>query len=151
MKCPFCSTNEDKVVDSRESNEGDFVRRRRACLRCGHRFTSYERIEESPIMVIKKDGRRERFDKQKLLTGIERACEKRPVPQAKIEAIVKHIEQTIADMKSREYPTKKIGEIIMKSLKPLDKIAYIRFASVYLEFNDVTDFMRELQQQKKNQ
>src|ERR671927_179968 len=144
MKCPFCGNMEDKVVDSRESREGDVIRRRRECLHCNRRFTSYERIDEIPYMVVKKDGRREPFDRQKVMAGIMRACEKRPVPAAKLEAIVNSIEKYVQESPERERPTTKIGEIIMKRLKELDKVAYVRFASVYLEFEDVSEFMNEL-------
>ena|ERR1051326_1543321 len=144
MKCPFCGANEDRVMDSRESADGDFIRRRRECLKCERRFTSYERIDEIPYMVIKKDGRREPFDRQKIMTGLMRACEKRPISPSKIEGIVNSIEQYVQDLKERECSTKKIGEIIMRKLKEIDKVAYVRFASVYLEFNDVSEFMTEL-------
>jgi transcriptional repressor NrdR len=144
MKCPFCGNMEDKVVDSRESREGDVIRRRRECLKCERRFTSYERIDEVPYMVIKKDGRREPFDRQKVMAGILRACEKRPVPTAKLEAIVNAVEKFVQDSRDRERPTQRIGEFIMKRLKEIDKVAYVRFASVYLEFKDVSEFMSEL-------
>jgi len=144
MKCPFCGHLEDRVVDSRESREGDSIRRRRECLKCGRRFTSYERIDEIPYMVIKKDGRREPFDRQKVLAGILKACEKRPIPMAKIEAIVDAVESYVRTSPDRERPTQKIGELIMRRLKELDKVAYVRFASVYLEFQDVSEFMAEL-------
>lgn len=144
MKCPFCGHLEDKVVDSRESREGDVIRRRRECLKCERRFTSYERIDEIPYMVIKKDGRRESFDRQKIMAGLLRACEKRPVPVSKLEAIVSSIEKYVQESRDRERSTQKIGEMIMRRLKDLDKVAYVRFASVYLEFKDVTEFMHEL-------
>jgi len=144
MKCPFCGNMEDKVVDSRESREGDVIRRRRECLKCERRFTSYERIDEVPYMVVKKDGRREPFDRQKVMAGILRACEKRPVPTAKLEAIVNAVEKFVQDSRDRERPTQRIGEFIMKRLKEIDKVAYVRFASVYLEFKDVSEFMSEL-------
>jgi transcriptional repressor NrdR len=144
MKCPFCGNMEDKVVDSRESREGDVIRRRRECLRCERRFTSYERIDEIPYMVVKKDGRREPFDRQKVMAGLLRACEKRPVPIAKLEAIVNAVEKFVQDSRDRERPTQRIGEFIMKRLKEIDKVAYVRFASVYLEFKDVSEFMSEL-------
>jgi transcriptional repressor NrdR len=131
-------------VDSRESREGDVIRRRRECLKCERRFTSYERIDEIPYMVIKKDGRREPFDRQKVLAGLARACEKRPVPAAKLEAIVNAVEKYVQESRDRERSTQKIGELIMRRLKDLDKVAYVRFASVYLEFKDVTEFMSEL-------
>lgn len=144
MKCPFCGYLEDKVVDSREAREGESIRRRRECLKCERRFTSYERIDEIPYMVIKKDGRREAFDRNKVMSGILRACEKRPVPSAKMDAIVNSVEKYVQDSAERERPTSKIGETIMRRLKELDKVAYVRFASVYLEFEDVTEFMQEL-------
>jgi transcriptional repressor NrdR len=144
MKCPFCGHIEDKVVDSRESREGDSIRRRRECLKCERRFTSYERIDEIPYMVIKKDGRREPFNRDKVMAGLLRACEKRPVSTAKLEAIVNAIESYVQASPERERPTSKIGEMIMRRLKDLDKVAYVRFASVYLEFQDVSEFMNEL-------
>lgn len=144
MKCPFCGYLEDKVVDSRESREGEAIRRRRECLKCERRFTSYERIDEIPYMVVKKDGRREPFDRNKVMSGILRACEKRPVPSAKLDGIVNAVEKYVQDSSERERPTSKVGEIIMRRLKELDKVAYVRFASVYLEFEDVTEFMHEL-------
>src|SRR3712207_5958988 len=144
MRCPFCAYLEDKVVDSRESREGDSIRRRRECLRCERRFTSYERIEEIPYMVIKKDGRREPFDRNKVMAGLLRACEKRPVPSAKLDAIAHAVEKYVQESPERERPTSKIGEMIMRRLKELDKVAYVRFASVYLEFEDVSEFMSEL-------
>src|SRR5713101_6046324 len=144
MKCPFCGFIEDKVVDSRESREGEAIRRRRECLKCERRFTSYERIDEIPYMAIKKDGRRETFDRNKVMAGLLRACEKRPVPSAKLEAIVNAVEKYVQESPERERPTSKVGEIIMRRLKELDKVAYVRFASVYLEFEDVSEFMSEL-------
>jgi transcriptional repressor NrdR len=144
MKCPFCGFIEDKVVDSRESREGDSIRRRRECLKCERRFTSYERIDEIPYMVIKKDGRREPFDRNKVMAGLLRACEKRPVPSSKLEGIVNSIEKYVQESPERERPTSKVGEMIMRRLKELDKVAYVRFASVYLEFEDVSEFMHEL-------
>ncbi len=144
MRCPFCAHLEDKVVDSRESREGDSIRRRRECLRCERRFTSYERIDEIPYMVIKKDGRREPFNRDKIMSGLLRACEKRPIPTAKLDAIVNSIETYVQSSPERERPTTKIGEMIMRRLKEMDKVAYVRFASVYLEFQDVTEFMHEL-------
>ena len=144
MKCPFCGHFEDKVVDSRESREGESIRRRRECLKCSRRFTSYERIDEVPYMVVKKDGRREPFDRQKVLSGTMKACEKRPIPMVKIEAIVDAVDAYVRSSPDRERPTVKIGEAIMRRLKELDKVAYVRFASVYLEFQDVSEFMIEL-------
>jgi transcriptional repressor NrdR len=144
MKCPFCGFIEDKVVDSRESREGDAIRRRRECLRCERRFTSYERIDEIPYMVVKKDGRREPFDRNKVMAGLLRACEKRPIPSSRLDSIVNSIEKYVQESPERERPTTKVGEMIMRRLKELDKVAYVRFASVYLEFEDVTEFMQEL-------
>jgi transcriptional repressor NrdR len=144
MKCPFCGFIEDKVVDSRESREGDSIRRRRECLKCERRFTSYERIDEIPYMVIKKDGRREIFDRNKVMAGLLRACEKRPIPSSKLDGIVNAVEKYVQESPERERPTTKIGEMIMRRLKELDKVAYVRFASVYLEFEDVSEFMHEL-------
>ena len=144
MKCPFCSHVHDKVVDSREARVGDVVRRRRQCLKCSRRFTTYERIDEIPYMVIKKDGRRERFERSKVLAGLLRACEKRPVPMQKLEATVDEVEAFVADARDRERPSREIGELIMQRLRKLDKVAYVRFASVYLDFKDVKDFMSEL-------
>ncbi|HTK37016.1 MAG TPA: transcriptional regulator NrdR [Pyrinomonadaceae bacterium] len=144
MRCPFCSHIEDKVVDSRESKEGDSIRRRRECLSCGRRFTSYERIDEIPYMVVKKGGRREIFDRNKVLAGLLRACEKRPISVAQLEAIVDDVEKTVQDSTDWELVTSEIGKIIMRRLKALDKVAYVRFASVYLEFEDVSEFMSEL-------
>lgn len=144
MKCPFCSHLDDKVVDSREGREGDLIRRRRECLKCGKRFTTYERIDEIPYMVIKKDGRREKFDRHKILQGLLRACEKRPVPTAKLEALVDDAERFVNEARDRERTTSEIGEQLMVRLKKLDKVAYVRFASVYLDFKDVKEFMSEL-------
>lgn len=144
MKCPFCAQVDDKVIDSREGRAGDLIRRRRECLRCGRRFTTYERIDEIPYMVIKKDGRREKFDRQKLLQGLLKACEKRPVATAKLEALVDEVEQFVHDAAERERTTTEIGELLMTRLRKLDKVAYVRFASVYLDFKDVKEFMAEL-------
>src|SRR5205085_6583151 len=144
MKCPFCTHEQDKVVDSRESKEGESIRRRRECLKCGKRFTTYERIDEIPYMVVKKDGRRERFDRQKVLNGLMRACEKRPVSIGKLEQIVNDAEACVIDSPERERTTSEIGELIMERLKKHDKVAYVRFASVYRDFKDVKEFMSEL-------
>jgi len=144
MKCPFCGHLDDKVVDSREGRSGDLIRRRRECLKCERRFTTYERIDEIPYMVIKKDGRREKFERQKLLQGLLKACEKRPVPTVKLEAIVDEAEQFVSDTTKRERTTEEVGEMIMARLKKLDKVAYVHFASVYLDFKDVKEFMAEL-------
>lgn len=144
MKCPFCSHVDDKVIDSREGRAGDLIRRRRECLECGKRFTTYERIDEIPYMVIKKDGRREKFDRHKILQGLLRACEKRPVPMAKLEGLVDEAERFVNEANDRERTTTEIGELLMSRLKKLDKVAYVRFASVYLDFKDVKEFMAEL-------
>jgi len=144
VKCPFCAHLDDKVVDSREGRAGDLIRRRRECLKCSKRFTTYERIDEIPYMVIKKDGRREKFDRHKILQGLLRACEKRPVPTAKLEALVDDAERFVNEAKDRERTTSEIGEQLMVRLKKLDKVAYVRFASVYLDFKDVKEFMSEL-------
>src|SRR5215467_4092807 len=129
MKCPFCGFANDKVVDSRESKEADSIRRRRECLKCEKRFTTYERIDEIPHMVVKKDGRREKFDRQKLMNGILKACERRPIPPNKLEAIVNDIEARVIEAPSRERPSSEVGERVMRALKKLDKVAYVRFAS----------------------
>jgi transcriptional repressor NrdR len=144
MRCPFCGHVEDKVVDSREAKIGDTIRRRRECVQCERRFTTYERIEEIPYMVIKKDGTREKFDRQKLLNGILKACEKRPVPMGKMQAIVDEAENFVAESPDRERATGEIGALIMDALKKLDKVAYVRFASVYRDFKDIREFMDEL-------
>jgi len=144
MKCPFCGHVHDRVVDSRESKEGDSIRRRRHCLACKRRFTSYERIDEIPYMAVKKDGRRERFDRQKVLAGLLKACEKRPVSMVQLENIADKAEAMVQDSSEREAATQTIGEMIMSELKNLDKVAYVRFASVYLDFKDVQEFMSEL-------
>jgi transcriptional repressor NrdR len=144
MRCPFCGHLEDKVVDSREAKDGDAIRRRRECLECGRRFTSYERIDEIPYMVVKKDGRRETFDRGKILSGLMRACEKRPISMAQLEGIVDDAEKEVQESLDRELSTSEVGKVIMRRLKSLDKVAYVRFASVYLEFEDVSAFMNEL-------
>lgn len=146
MKCPFCGFENDKVVDSRESKEGESIRRRRECLKCEKRFTTYERIDEIPYMVVKKDGRREKFERQKVLSGLLRACEKRPVSMGKMEQIVNEVEQFVVDSPDRERTASEIGELIMERLKQIDKVAYIRFASVYRDFQDVSEFHSELEQ-----
>lgn len=144
MRCPFCGHSKDKVVDSREARDGNAIRRRRECLDCGRRFTSYERIDEIPYMVVKKDGRREPFDRSKILSGLLRACEKRPISTSQLERIADEVEKEVQDSIDRELPTSEIGRIIMRRLKTLDKVAYVRFASVYLQFEDVSAFMNEL-------
>jgi len=144
MKCPFCNHLHDKVVDSRESKEGDAIRRRRECLACERRFTTYERIDEVPYMVIKKDGRREKFDRQKVLSGLLKACEKRPVSMVKLSDMVNQVESRVSDSPDREISTTDIGEFLIESLRELDKIAYVRFASVYRDFQDEEAFFNEL-------
>ena len=144
MKCPYCGHLGDKVVDSRESKEGDAIRRRRECLECGRRFTSYERIDEIPYMVVKKDGRRERFERQKLVAGLLKACEKRPVRISALEAIADKIEALLQEKPEREILTEDIGALVMRELKHLDKVAFVRFASVYRNFRDLDEFKDEL-------
>ena len=146
MKCPYCAHLGDKVVDSRESKEGEVIRRRRECLECGKRFTSYERIDEIPYMVVKKDGTRERFDRQKLVAGLLKACEKRPVSIAAVEAVADRVETTLQDRQEKEIATADIGTFVMEELKKLDKVAYVRFASVYRQFRDIHEFAEELKQ-----
>jgi len=144
MKCPFCGHQEDKVVDSRASSDGVSIRRRRECLGCGKRFTTYEQIEEQSLMVIKKDGRREPFDRHKLLAGLVKACEKRPVSMDQLEGLVDELERELSQEFEREVSSREIGERVMRRLHALDPVAYVRFASVYREFKDVEQFMREL-------
>ena len=144
MTCPFCQHREDKVIDSRESKEGDVIRRRRQCLGCERRFTTYERSDEIPFMVVKKDGRREKFDRQKILNGLLRACEKRPVSMGKLAEIVDAVENRVVESIERELSTIEIGEMLIEQLQSLDKIAYVRFASVYRDFQDVEAFLNEL-------
>jgi transcriptional repressor NrdR len=144
MKCPFCGHLGDKVVDSRESKEGEAIRRRRECLDCGRRFTSYERIDEIAYMVIKKDGTRERFERQKLISGLLKACEKRPVSIAAIEAVADKAEALLQERPDKEIGTEELGALVMDELKRLDKVAYVRFASVYRHFRDIGEFMSEL-------
>src|SRR5216117_1868856 len=144
LNCPFCGHLNDKVIDSRESKEGDTVRRRRQCLACERRFTTYERIDEVPYMVVKKDGRREKFERQKVLGGLLKACEKRPVSMGRLSELVDQVEAKVTDSPDREISTTDIGEILMETLKHLDKIAYVRFASVYRDFQDEEAFFNEL-------
>jgi transcriptional repressor NrdR len=144
VKCPYCGHLGDKVVDSRESREGEVIRRRRECLECGRRFTSYERIDEIPYMVVKKDGRRERFDRQKLVGGLLKACEKRPVRVPALETIADKLETTLQERPDREITTEEIGAYVMQELKQLDKVAFVRFASVYRNFRDLDEFKDEL-------
>ena len=144
MKCPFCGHLKDKVVDSRESKEGEVIRRRRQCLSCGRRFTSYERMDEIPYMVVKKDGSRERFERQKVIAGLLKACEKRPVSVAALEDVADRVEVALQDRPEKEITTDQIGAFLMEELKHLDKVAYVRFASVYRHFRDIGEFMAEL-------
>ncbi len=144
MKCPFCAHEDDKVIDSRASSEGHAVRRRRECLKCGKRFTTYEVVEEMALLVVKKDGRRQPFDRKKIASGIQKACEKRPVSSEKIEELVSSIEREIYRKTEREVSSRDIGELIMERLSALDEVAYVRFASVYRQFKDVNQFMTEL-------
>ena len=144
MRCPYCAHMGDKVVDSRESKEGEVIRRRRECLECGKRFTSYERIDEIPYMVVKKDGSRERFERQKLVAGLLKACEKRPVSVAALEGIADRVEATLQERPEKEISTVDVGAFVMEELKTLDKVAYVRFASVYRHFRDIGEFMTEL-------
>jgi transcriptional repressor NrdR len=144
MKCPFCESQEDKVIDSRVSKEGNAIRRRRECLKCGKRFTSYERVEELAPMVIKKDGRREAFNADKIRSGLLIACKKRPIETDKIDEIVDNIEKKLIGLGEKEIPSSSIGEEIMAALKELDKVAYVRFASVYRQFKDINELMDEV-------
>ena len=144
MKCPFCSHVEDKVVDSRESKEGEVIRRRRECLSCGKRFTSYERIDQIPHLVVKKDGRREPFDREKVLAGLLKACQKRPVPVKTLEMVADRVEAMVQESPDREVPSVAIGEFLMERLRELDRVAFVRFASVYRDFKDVDQFMATL-------
>lgn len=144
MKCPYCSFDESKVIDSRPTDEGERIRRRRECLRCGKRFTTYEIIETVPVIVIKKDKSREPFDRNKLLNGLLRACEKRPVPLAVLEGLVDEIETMLQNSLDREVPSSQIGAYAMEKLRDIDEVAYVRFASVYREFKDINSFMEEL-------
>lgn len=144
MKCPFCGNLEDKVIDSRTSKEGNAIRRRRECLKCGKRFTSYERVEDIVPMVVKKDGRREPFDRPKILRGLEKACEKRPVSVEALEGIVDSIEKKLINLGVKEIPSTWVGEEVMSSLRELDKVAYVRFASVYRQFKDISELMNEV-------
>ncbi|MBM3248516.1 MAG: transcriptional repressor NrdR [Candidatus Omnitrophica bacterium] len=144
MKCPYCGNKNNKVVDSRESLEGASVRRRRECLKCKRRFTTYEHVEETPLMIIKKDGRREPYDRKKISSGLIKAFEKRPISMEKIEEIVENIERQVMRKFDKEAPSQAIGELVMEKLAKLDEIAYVRFASVYRQFKDVSQFMKEL-------
>ncbi|HIC57706.1 MAG TPA: transcriptional repressor NrdR [Acidobacteria bacterium] len=144
MKCPFCGNLDDKVVDSREGKEGGVIRRRRECVNCGRRFTSYERIDEIPYMVVKKDGTRERFERQKVIAGLLKACEKRPVSVSSLEAVANKVEVTLQERPDKEISTEEIGTVVMEALRTLDAVAYVRFASVYRHFRDIGEFMAEL-------
>ncbi|MCC7341066.1 MAG: transcriptional repressor NrdR [Bryobacterales bacterium] len=144
MMCPFCGHTGDKVIDSRESKEGNVTRRRRECLECARRFTTYERIDEIPFMVVKKDGRREPFDRQKVLNGLLKACEKRPVSMSVMAGVVDAVEAALVASPDRELSTAEVGEVLIERLKTIDKIAYVRFASVYRNFQDEEDFLEEL-------
>ena len=144
MRCPYCKVDDDRVIDSRSVEEGSSIRRRRECVKCERRYTTYERFERSDLRVVKKDGTRVAFDRQKILSGILKACEKRPVPSADVEATVVRIEQEIGRRFEREVPSRAIGELVMRELKKLDLVAYVRFASVYREFKDIGDFVDEI-------
>jgi transcriptional repressor NrdR len=144
VKCPYCAHLGDKVVDSREGKEGEVIRRRRECLACGRRFTSYERIDQIPYMVVKKDGRRERFERQKLVSGLLKACEKRPVRVAALEAIADQVEAALHERSDREIDAEEIGSRVIEELKRLDEVAFVRFASVYRNFRDIDEFKNEL-------
>jgi transcriptional repressor NrdR len=151
MRCPFCGNLEDRVVDSREIREGEVIRRRRQCVRCERRFTSYEKIESVPFTVVKRDERREPFDRTKLMRGLEIACRKRPVPAARLEAIADEIESFMQESSEREISSEQIGIIVMQRLQELDRVAYVRFASVYRRFEDVDAFVRELHQLREEE
>lgn len=144
MKCPFCGAMEEKVIDSREASDGGAIRRRRECLKCSRRYTTYERLEESSLLVVKRDARREAFDRKKLLNGILKACEKRPIPAERVESLVDQIEREIAQEFEKEISSVEIGERVMKHLSALDEVAYVRFASVYRSFKDINQFLKEL-------
>lgn len=144
MKCPFCGELEDKVIDSRLSQEGGTIRRRRECVLCERRFTTYERVEEMLPLVVKKDGRRQPFDRQKILAGLQRACVKRPISAEQLEELVQDVERLLQESGEKEIPSTAIGEAILERLAPLDSVAYVRFASVYREFRDVSEFLQEL-------
>ena len=145
MKCPYCENPDTKVIDSRPTEEGHAIRRRRGCEKCGKRFTTYEKVEETIIMIIKKDGRREAFDRNKIMSGIVKACEKRPVPVAEMERVVNEIERGLNNMMEKEVESTFVGELVMEKLKELDEVAYVRFASVYRQFTDVNTFVKEIE------
>jgi len=146
MRCPYCGYNEDKVIDSRETQDATSIRRRRECLKCGRRFTTYEYIEKTPLMVIKKDGRREVFQREKILNGLLRACHKRPISVETLEKVVSEIEKEIQKKFDREVESRYIGKLVMEKLSQLDDVAYVRFASVYRQFKDINQFLRELRE-----
>ena len=150
MRCPFCSHNDAKVVDSRSSKDGEAIRRRRECLHCGRRYTTYERIEKTPLVVVKKDGRREDFDRGKILEGVRIACQKRPISTETLESLVNRIEKHFQETEQKEISAVSIGELVVKELYSLDDVAYVRFASVYRDFKDVNQFMSELKHILKN-
>lgn len=145
MRCPYCENPDTKVIDSRPTEEGHAIRRRRGCEKCGKRFTTYEKVEETIIMIIKKDGRREVFDRSKIMSGIVKACEKRPVPVAEMERVVNEIERGLNNMMEKEIESTFVGELVMEKLKELDEVAYVRFASVYRQFTDVNTFVKEIE------
>ncbi len=145
MKCRYCTSTESKVIDSRPTDDGSAIRRRRECMGCGKRFTTYEKIEELPIMVVKKDGRREPFDSEKILTGIRRACQKRPISAAAQDKLVEDVVREVFNSLEQEIPSSRIGELVIQRLKELDEVAYVRFASVYRQFKDINTFMQELE------
>ena len=145
MRCPYCENPDTKVIDSRPTAEGHAIRRRRGCEKCGKRFTTYEKVEETIIMIIKKDGRREVFDRNKIMSGIVKACEKRPVPVAEMERVVNEIERGLNNMMEKEVESNLVGELVMEKLKELDEVAYVRFASVYRQFTDVNTFVKEIE------
>ena len=149
MRCPFCKENKDKVIDSRESADGFVIRRRRECSECGRRFTTYERIEETPLRVIKKDGSRVPFDRRKILNGLVKACEKRPISISALEDVTDKIERAINERFEREVPSREVGEMVMEELRALDQVAYVRFASVYREFKDIEEFRKHLDEFKR--
>lgn len=144
MKCPFCGSDEDRVIDSRAADEGSAIRRRRECVACERRFTTYERIEETLPAVVKKDGRREVFDRLKVQKGLERACEKRPVSAQQLDDLVTQVQRMVSESGEREVASRRVGELVMERLRELDEVAYVRFASVYREFRDISEFMQEL-------
>lgn len=146
MKCPFCNDLQDKVVDSRETEDGLSIRRRRECLSCKKRYTTYEEIEKIPIMVIKKDGRRERFSREKILSGLLHSCEKRPISMEQLEGVANRVEAKLQSSLEKEIQSKRIGELVMRELQKLDEVAYVRFASVYREFKDAADFKKQVKE-----